>query len=370
VGVRSVAFVAVAVLVVSLLASLRHIGGFTLPSVKVADAGKWGSVVGDRIEVISTLEVTNENPLLSRLSDSIRVTYHLDLNDVRLAGGEKSNVRVAQGTDTLTLTTAIRRERLPEWWVAYVRNDETIDVTAGGEIEFDGWVPVRRPIPTVERQLLADETPVLDALASAADSLSGTYTVGSDDFMGGIANDLVGVFTAGTIDLSEVSSAGYEIEHGWATWGEVTPEETTVIFHFEVRNAGNVPVPSAPDGLHLTLEANDVTLFSARNEALSPIQSASERPLAPGERRTVKYPIAMDNQKVGDWFRSHVENGERTFLKASLQFAFEPPALGVEILIPSQGVTTATCKIQTAILADQPTRTDCSGLHDLAADRE
>lgn len=361
--------VAGVVALAALVGYLYHVGGFEIPSVRVADVGEWGEVVDRHIEVVSVLEVINRNPILTRLGDSLRATYHLDLNGVRLAEGMKDGVAIAQGTSSLSLTTAIRRAQLPAWWVAYIRNDETIDVQAGGEISFTGLLPFSRQIPTVEQQLLAGETPVLDAFTSTANSMTGRYTVGSDDILGGIANDFVGVFTGGMVDLGEISRAGYEIERGWATWGEVTREETTVVFHFEVRNAGNVPVPSEPDGLHLTLEANNVTLFEARNEALSPIESAADRPLAPGERRTVKYPIAMDNRKVGDWFRSHVRNGEQTRLTASLQFVFRPPALGLELVIPSRGFTTATCKIQTSILADQPTRTDCSGLHDIAADR-
>jgi LEA14-like dessication related protein len=374
VAVSSVAGIGVGAIVgvlllAALVGSLYRVGGFELPSVRVADVGEWGAVVDRHIEVVSVLEVTNRNPILTRLGDSLRATYHLDLNGVRLADGMKDGVTISNGTSSLSLTTAIRREQLPAWWVAYIRNDETIDVQAGGEITFTGLLPFSREIPTVEHRLLTDETPVLDALTSAADSMAGRYTVGSDDFLGGIANDFVGAFTGGVVDLGEVSRAGYEIERGWATWGEVTREETTVVFHFEVRNAGNVPVPSEPDGLHLTLEANNVTLFEARNEALSPIESAADRPLAPGERRTVKYPVAMDNRKVGDWFRSHVRNGERTRLTASLQFVFRPPALGLELVVPSRGFTTATCNIQTSILTDQPTRTDCSGLHDIAADR-
>jgi hypothetical protein len=110
------------------------------------------------------------------------------------------------------------------------------------------------------------------------------------------------------------------------------------------------------------MDANDVTLFRARDEAFRLADAATEQPIPPGNRRRVDYPVRMNNDRVSDWFRSHVRNGEQTELRASLRFAFRLPGLGIDVAIPRDGVTTVTCDVRTGMLVDQPTETDCSGL--------
>jgi LEA14-like dessication related protein len=346
------------ILGVLLLAYLA--GVLRVPSAELVDVGRWQTGSDGSIEVVTTVDVTSPR-LLGRGVGDVDVSYHLDLNGVRLASGEKTDLELAGGTRQVELTSTVSDRQLPAWWVAYVRNNETIDVAVGGELSVDSMVRSPVTVPTVRRQLLTEETPVIDVLSRAADSITGTYTVSP--------SSLLSQFTGGLFDFGGADpTVGYEIERGWAKWGSVRESETTVIFHFTVRNAGDAPVPVTPDGIRLSLEMNDVELFSGDGEALDLVETANEEPLPPGERRTVEYTVRLANDRIADWFASHVRDGEHTKLRAGLQFVFQPPVLNIEIAVPREGVTTATCDIQTSILEDQPTRTDCNSLADLAGE--
>lgn len=328
--------------------------GLWRPSVEVVDVGRWVPVSDERIDVITTVRVKNVHPVLAAVSGRVRARYHIDLNGVRLATGEKDGIDIDPGTETVELRTTIHHENIPRLWATYIRSDESITVTTAGELALGPWGLLTVTLPTVEEEVLADETPVIDALASAANGIADSYTINT--------GSLVSQFTGGLLDLSAASPrVGYEIDAGRATWQEVTPEETTVLFEFVLRNSGDVPVPSVPQVLNVTLEMNDVRMFAPRRAGASLVDAAAEPPLAPGEQRHIEYPVTMDNEKVDAWFRSHVRNEERTELAASVQLVFSPMILNANFTLPPDSVPTVTCDIQTGILIGQETKTSCHG---------
>lgn len=323
------------------------------PSVEVVDVGRWEPAAGNRIEVVTTVRVTDVSPVLAAVGDKLRARYHIDMNGIRVASGRKDGIEL-DADGTLQLRSTIVHENVPALWASYVQNDESITVKTGGELGFGPRGLLSVPIPPVERQVLDDETPVVDALTSAADRIADDYALDA----GTLGNNLTG----GLLDLGSASPAiGYEIERGWATWSEVTDEETTVVLHFDIRNGGHVPVPSVPEALDVMLEMNGVALFTAPDRGASLADATSEPPLAPGERRRVEYPITVDNEKVDAWFRRHVRNGERTHLTASVQLVFQSPVVGASVTLPPDRVPTVTCEVQTGLLVDQESVTTCDG---------
>lgn len=335
---------------VCLVAGVFRVGR---PEVEVVDIGRWVPVGDERIDVVTTVRVRNLHPLLSAISGRVRASYHIDLNGVRLATGEKDGIDIDPGSQSVELQTAIHHENIPELWAAYVESDESITLTTSGYLSVGPWGLVTIPLPSVEEHVLPEATPVIDALASAADGIADSYELNT----GSIIRD----FTAGLLDFSAASPrVGYKIVGGRARWEEVTAEETVVTFEFVVKNSGDMPIPSVPEALNVTLEMNDVTMFTARGKGAT-LVDATEPPLAPGERRRVEYPVVMDNRQVDAWFRSHVRNDERTELNASVQLVFSPMILNAKFKIPPGSVPTVTCDIQTGILVDQETKTTCRG---------
>jgi LEA14-like dessication related protein len=337
------------VLVVAVVVGLYVAGVLQAPTVGVADIGDWGTVSEEETEIVTTVWVDNPNPVGASVGDGLSASYHIDMNGVRLAEGEKSGLAIQPGNNTVALRTNVQNENIAPWWVAFVQANETIDLTAGGTVTANTGLTATAGVPSVNRTLFADSTPVIDALSAAANESTGTYMAGTSDVTGDGPRD-------------EDLTVGYRIERGWATWGPVDESTTTARFHFVVSNPGDVRVPAEPDGFRLHLVMNDVELFTAEGNALTLSNGAPET-IPPGERRVVNYTVTMDNDKVDDWFRSHVRNDERTDVEANLQLVFRPDRVsGVEIAAPAGGVTAATCDLQTAILVDdQETETTCAG---------
>ncbi|MEF8756827.1 MAG: LEA type 2 family protein [Halobacteriales archaeon] len=323
------------------VAGLYATGVVGTPSAGVADVGDWGEVTESETEIMTTLWVNNPNPVGASVDD-VRADYRVAMNDVTVAEGTKGGVEIAPGNNTVELRTYVRNERLRDWWVAYVRADETIRMRATGTVTVGtplGDTEVR--LPAQRRTMLEDRTPVISALSEAARDLEGTYTRGVA--LGG----------------QEVN-AGYEIRNADARWGSVNRSETVVIVSYDVHNPGDVPVPAVPDGVRADVSMNDVDMFSGGTGAASPRDVATDALIEPGETRTVSLAIRMDNGNVDDWFRSHVRNGERTDVDVRLRLRFTSERLGTTFDVPEVGPAVVDCDLQTAILVDdQTTSTSC-----------
>ena len=311
------------------------------PTVTFERVGEW--VVDDEgLAVRSTLRVADLGPLTAAVADGATLAYRLELNGVPLASGERSDLALDAGTERVTLTTVVDTDRLPVWWAAYVAADETVDVTAAGSLTLALPIAPSVPVPAVSYRLADGETPIRDALSAAATDLVGEYTVDPTGLLGDLTG---GLFDPG----GPGAPVGYEIEAADIRWGEVTAERTTVVLDLTVSNPGPVPVPVVPAAVRLTAALNGRQLF-ATTEAGATLADAADPPLAPGERRTVSYPVTTATGDAADWFVDHVRAGERSTLIVRLGLAFEVPGVGTTVSVPADGVVTATREIETDIL--------------------
>ncbi|QPV61818.1 LEA type 2 family protein [Halosimplex litoreum] len=339
---------------VGLFVLLYLLGIVGAPSAGLVDRGDWGEVTDERTEIVTTVWVNNPNPVGVSLGDTVTADYDISLNDVLLAEGTKSNITVPRGNSTEQLRTDVLNDRLADWWVRYVRSNETVAVDANATLRVDTPLPVTYDVHR-NRTMLTESTPVIDSLSASANRTSGTYTrsVGA-----GEASDSL---LEGT-GLSETGSltVGYEIERGWATWGEVTANRTTVVFHMRVHNPGDVPVPGSPEGIGVSIDLNDVPTFEADGGSLSARNAESPLLIGPNETREVAFAVTMDNDRVDEWFTSHVRNGERTTVESRVQLVLANPVTGDSLRIPRDSATVYDCSFQTAILVDgQNTSSDC-----------
>jgi LEA14-like dessication related protein len=346
------------VAIVGLLAMLYMLGIVGAPAAGLEDRGDWGEVTDDRAEIVTTVWVNNPNPVGVSLGNTLTAEYDIVLNDVTMAEGSKSDITVPAGNSTEQLRTDLYTDRLPEWWVGYVRNDETIDLTVDAQLTASALATVRHPV-TVERTILDDSTPMITALSASANATSGTYTesVETTDVDDSLTGELTG-------DTSEVT-VGYEIERGWATWESVSAEETVVLFHLRVHNPGDVPVPAAPDGVGVAVDTNDVRLLEAQSGEFGLRSVDGDAVIQPGETREVTFTVRMDNEAVDDWFTSHVRasggpGAEATTVSSTFQVVFEDPATGTTFRLPAESPAGHDCQFATTILVDtQPVETTC-----------
>ena len=137
--------------------------------------------------------------------------------------------------------------------------------------------------------------------------------------------------------------------------------QTIALFHFTIHNPSKtVPLLVKPAGLHISMTANGVQLLSSRNGVMAPNATRSKNLIQPGKTRTVTIAVKLDNNKIPDWFKTHVRNGERSQLKINLQYVANLPGTDRKIQIPAGDGITYRCTMQTAILEDnQSAATTC-----------
>jgi LEA14-like dessication related protein len=203
--------VAIMILAVVVLFALGIIG---VPSAGLTDTGEWGSVSEERTEVITTAWVSNPNPVGISVGDSLTVDYDILMNDVLLAEGEQSDISVPTGNNTVTVRTGLHNDRLADWWVGYVRADETIHLAVDGTLTVrPGPLGGREmAVQPPNRTVLADAQPVVGALSASANATSGRYTqsVDASDLDESILDESMPKdFTHG-----ETVMVGYEVQRG------------------------------------------------------------------------------------------------------------------------------------------------------------
>ena len=346
---------------------------FQQPSVGVQDIGDWGEVSDERTEIITTLWVDNQNLIGVSLSGTADVSYELTLNDVFLAEGRAQELDVPPGNETLTLSTEVRNQRIPQWWVNFIQNNETIPVRAEPSATVEvGSVTASPGLPTLNETLLQDSTPVSSALSQVASGAEGehTETFSSDRVESRVTSDLTDQDAPNQVREAVIRNevtVGYEIQRGWTTWGEVSQDRTVVYFHFLVHNPSDVvAVPAEPENLGATVEMNDVELFTAQGDQttlqnpknFTLNEAIGERVLAPGETKEVVYAVEMDNQNIDDWFVSHVQRDEQTDIRTEFQLVFSNGE--TTFRIPEDSPAAYTCELQTGILVnEQDTETTC-----------
>ncbi|MFC7193538.1 LEA type 2 family protein [Halosimplex aquaticum] len=166
----------VPLVVIVALVVLYLLGVLGAPSVGVADAGDW-EVTENRTEVVTTVWVRNPNPVGATLGTGLGAAYEVQFNGVTVATGDRSGISLPAGNRTVRLHSYVRNERIPAWWVAYVRANETLRADVGATLRANVG-PSPNVTHTVERDrtMFADSRPVVDALSTAADRTSGRYT--------------------------------------------------------------------------------------------------------------------------------------------------------------------------------------------------
>ena len=335
---------------VGLLLVLYLLGIIGAPAAGLVDRGDWGEVTDERTEIVTTVYVDNPNPIGVSLGNTVTAEYDIVLNDVVLAEGTKSDIEIPKGNSTTELRTDIINERLGQWWVRYVRANETVELDVNATMNVSAVVSASHDVHR-NRTMLNESTPVIDALSASVNETTGTYTESVS------ASEVDDSLTGDALGDSDAVTVGYEVRRGWATWSEVSESETTVEFHMLVHNPGDVPVPAAPDGIGVSIDMNDVRTFEAESGELSAGSVSGDEVIEPGETEEVTYTVTMENDKVDDWFTSHVrENAgpgqEATAVTAQFQVVFGNPVTGGEFRFPQDSPVTYDCDFQTDILVD------------------
>lgn len=294
---RLKAIAGVVVLLGVLLGGAFALGVVGAPAVSDVQ-NRFGPVDETTTVIVTNLTVSNPNPIGVDLG-GVSLNYTVDLNDVRIARGQEEGIAVGTGNSTLSFETGMRNERIPDWWVAHIRDGERSELevharvrssTLGRTVSFD---PVNREIST-------------DLLSSFNSSETRPVNANSP-----VVSDPV-------LYVNETSAA----------WGSVSESETPMEMAFVVYNPKSVPYTVSSIGYEIGM--NDVAMGSGETEQAYTIP--------PKSSRTIRATTAIENEKLDEWWVSHLERNQVTDLRIDFYARIELPS-GQEIRVPLDAMT-------------------------------
>ncbi len=232
-------------------------------------------------EFSTTVVVDNPNSADSRLGNvSLDGTYRVALNGVALIQ-DSQQTTLTPGRNELTVSRGVSDAAIQRWWMSHVRNGErTKLVTEGRALADLGFAEVPMPLPEQHETFKTD-------------MLSGVRK-GSE----------------------EISLRGKRVAklHGVrAEWGDPTMRRTPIAIDGKMTNKRKQDLTVKKLGYRI--EANDVVLADDETTVGTTIPGKSTR--------KIDATAALDNQRIDDWWTSHLTNGEESDLSVSYYAVIE-----------------------------------------------
>ncbi len=286
-----------AALMLVLLAASLFLGctGLGKPEV-VRIENEWGEVNQDYTEILTKIVVNNPNPVPIPIS---AVETELYLNGIKMGSGKNVNsATIEPGESVIVLSTKIENDRIPEWWVSHIKNGERSKVTLKGYLVFDLKITQFR-FPIEEESEI--QTDILKALTFTRDFGIGPAKV--------------------TVSMK-------------SSWGEVTASTTRILHTLTFTNPNSFPIPLLTTDYTITLNGIEVGRGKIENVVIRP-----------NTRTTVTFTTYIENEKLKEWWVSHIKNGEKTTIRMNLSPEFE--ILGQRFKVP---VVNVESEFSTSIL--------------------
>ncbi|WP_232688350.1 LEA type 2 family protein [Halobacterium zhouii] len=269
-----------------------------VPSVATID-NEFGAVNESRTAIQTDLVVHNPNPIGVRLGD-LTVEYAVAMNGIEMASGAKHGIGIGTGNSTVNLTTDLQNERIPDWWASHVKNGErtNLTITATAHSGLLGRSATFQPAPKTIR------TDVISQFNSSEDRpVNAGVPLVEDPIM--------------------------VIEETNASWGTVTKSETPIQMEFDVYNPKTAPVAVTNVGYNITM-----------NGVLVGQGEVSQTESIPGHtRRTIETPTVIDNERLDEWWVSHLRNNQTTELRIDFYAEVEPPGTTEPVRVPLRELT-------------------------------
>ena len=291
--------IVLAVVVVVGLGALFATGILGIPDAGIED-NAWGDVDDERIEVVTTVWIDNPNPGLAL--DGVSIDYELAMNGIDLADGTQSDVAVPAGNETTTFETDLHYRNLPDWWVSHIENDEMSDLE----------VTIRAH---------ADLGPLSGSPEATHDD---TVETDLEELIGDALGEMEGEHRASPIDVgdgtyTETIAPTVVIEDTNAEWGDVDDEETELLLTFDVHNPN--PYPLATPAFTGDLEFNEIHVAEWDAHEVEVLRGTDDAIIAPHQTERVTFVAHLDNDRVVEWFATHVDRDEESDVEMRAQLA-------------------------------------------------
>jgi len=266
------------------------VGVFGVPGVVGVENG-FGDVTDTTTEIQTDVTVNNPNPIGLRLG-GLGVYYQVDMNDVRMATGEKEGIGVGTGNSTLNFTTEMENDRIPPWWVSHIENDERTELTVNATAS-SGLLGRNASFTPAQRTI---ETDIISKFNS-----SETRPVNAD--------------------TAFVEDPVAYVNRTNATWGAVDRAETPIETEFVVYNPKSYPLTVSEIGYNISM--NDIHMGDG--------ETAQTYTIPPGESRTLDASVVMRNENLDEWWVSHLERNQHTDLRIDFYARIELSSTTVNV---------------------------------------
>ncbi|MEM4524369.1 MAG: LEA type 2 family protein [Archaeoglobaceae archaeon] len=233
----------------------------------------WGNIASEVTEIITEILVYNPNPFSIPLKDILTEIY---MNELKMGEGKALKAEIPPGESEIILSTEIKNNRIPEWFVSHIKNGEKTDVKLKGYLVFDlRLTEFKYPF----EQSSTIKTNLLSELKSQAPK---TVSVGPM------------TFTIKSIN---------------AYWGKVEKDYTEIIIIATISNEN--PISVLIPKYKYYMEMNGIKVASGINDLVALIPPMSEASLT--------FVIKIENEMLDEWFVSHLKNKERSEIKIVIE---------------------------------------------------
>jgi len=260
-------------------------------------SNSFGTVNESTTVIETNVTVNNPNPVGISLG-GVSVNYTVDMNEVRMASGDKKGIGVGTGNSTLTLRTLMDNQQIPKWWASHLQNGERTSVGVSATIKSS-------------------------TLGQSFSTSLPSRTIGTD---------LLSAFNSTEerpVNANQplVSDPVLWVNETSASWGDVTAAETPTDMSFTVYNPNSYPITVSELGYNVTMAGVDMG------------EGATEDPyvIAPGTEETLEADVIIDNTKLDQWWVEHLNNDQSSMLRIS--FYAEASVGGETLRIPLEAFT-------------------------------
>lgn len=249
-------------------------------------SSRWGEVGDETTEIVTTVGTSNPNDGAYDDLLTLQVDRTTTVNGVTFAENSTTVDGLPPGNGSFTLSADADNDAVPEWWSRHINSGERSTVRTNA-------------------------TGVADVAVTALDlDLPDEERTQSTDVLGQIETEEDRRVT--TEDGRHVLT----ITQVEAEWGESTPERAPLLVTTEIRNENTLESVTI-ERVDYVVNLNSVTVADDSN--------TDARTIAPGQTRQVTYTIYLDNQRMDEWWPTHIRNDEVTRMTADTTAVVDTP---------------------------------------------
>ncbi|MFB6254498.1 MAG: LEA type 2 family protein [Halobacteriaceae archaeon] len=266
------------VITVIILLGIFILGGYLLGIFgtphPTAIQNRFGDVNQSTTEIVTNITIINPNPLGVTIG-GLHVNYTVYLNGITMASGQHSGISIPSGRSSIVLHTFLNNNRIPDWWVSHIQNNETTVMRVDVSLRYGLFgarilqTPVKRTISTnILGQFNSSKTREIN------------------------------------VDSALVNNPVAYINRTSGQWGNVTAEATPIKVTFVVYNPKPYPLTIATLGYNISMNSID----------MGEGQTSQSYVIPPKSRKTIHATLTIDNSHLDEWWVSHIQRNQTTLL--------------------------------------------------------